>query len=381
MENTLSPTQDAAVVAALNRTIGAWGTNVGKVARAIDTPSVFASSYATAVAGGAAAVDAIAENDSAAKPAAVDAIAETDSAAKPAADAAPAAKPAAIAETDSAAKPAAKPAAVAAPAAKPAKTNVVVEPVGSSDIKRYASFETISMTPSTVFKLKFMRKPLTLPTAESNGKRYVMAHPLAEALLDTNERKTANRFITRLSPVTGAALQDFVKRWKMHEDDDDIMMVRSDGLWSFLVSIMPTHKNVTKKMRTDLFDMVMEQITCDTTEPKKRKSDDADAGRKKADDTCDTPKKRKSDDIGDDADVGRKKAGDRANNDLVMHEAIFNARSQLYAQEQAARKEALNDLKREEEVRAAARASRLADLREELRIRTALAAVGDSAMF
>ena len=362
MEATLSPTQDAAVVAALNRTIGAWGTNVGKVARAIDTPSVFASSYATAVACGAA-VDAIAETDSAAKPAAVDAIAETDSAAKPAAVDA---KPAAIAETDSAAKPAAKPAAVAAPAAKPAKTNVVVEPVGSSDIKRYASFETISMTPSTVFKLKFMRKPLTLPTAEANGKRYVMALPLAEALLETDERKTATRFVTRLSPATGAALQDFVKRGKLNEDGDEIMMVRSDGLWPFLVSIMPSHKNVSKKMRTELFDMVMEQITFDTTEPKKRKIDDIGGARKKQA-------------VGD--DIPQRTNVMFVNNELVMHEAIFNARSQLYAQEQAARKEALNDLKREEEVRAAARASRLADLREELRIRTALAAVGDSAMF
>ena len=334
METTLSPTQDAAVVAALTRTIGAWGTDVANVARAIDTPSVFASSYATAVA----------ETDSAAKPAAAAADAAV------AADAAAAAKPAAA-----------------------TKTNVGVEPVGSSDIKRYASFETISMTPSTVFKLKFMRKPLTLHTAEANGKRYVMALPLAEALLDTNERKTANRFITRLSPVTGAALQDFVKRGKFDEDGDEIMMVRSDGLWPFLVSIMPSHKTVTKKMRTELFDMVMEQITFDTTEPKKRKSDDI---------GCDIGRKKHA--AGDEEARGPAPSASgqpRVNNELAMHEAIFTARSKINAQEQAARKEALNDLKLEEEVRAAARASRLADLREELRIRTALAAVGDSAMF
>ncbi len=141
-----------------------------------------------------------------------------------------------------------------------------------------------------------------------------------------------------------------------------------------MVSIMPSHKNVSKKMRTELFDMVMEQITCDTMDPKKRKADDIVVGARKKhtpndDDVVTLPSR---------PEVNRVMF---VSNELVMHEAIFNARSQLNAQEQAARKEALKDLKREEEVRAAARASRLADLREELRIRTALAAVGDSAMF
>jgi hypothetical protein len=202
-----------------------------------------------------------------------------------------------------------------------------------------------------------MRKPLTLPTAEANGKRYVMALPLVEALLETAERKIANRFISRLSPATGTALQDFVKRGKLHEEEDDILMVRSDGLWSFLVSIMPSHKNVSKKMRTELFDMVMEQITCDTTEPKKRKA----GGLPEAGEAT---KRRIAGEAG-------------AIEELAMHEAIFNARAKLNLQ----RKETIKDLQREEEVRAAARTSRLADLREELRIRTALAAVGESAVF
>ena len=330
---TLSPTQD--VVSALHHRIGAWGTNVGKVARALESTS---PSYASAIAPAATATDA--------------ATATTAAAATAEAAAATAAAAAAAAATATAAATAEAAAATAADA-----TTTDDSADATRGIKRYASFEMISMTPSTVFKLKFMRKPLTLPTAEANGKRYVMALPLVEALLETAERKIANRFISRLSPATGTALQDFVKRGKLHEEEDDILMVRSDGLWSFLVSIMPSHKNVSKKMRTELFDMVMEQITCDTTEPKKRKA----GGLPEAGEAT---KRRIAGEAG-------------AIEELAMHEAIFNARAKLNLQ----RKETIKDLQREEEVRAAARTSRLADLREELRIRTALAAVGDSAVF
>ena len=328
---TLSPTQD--VVSALHHRIGAWGTNVGKVARALESTS---PSYAAAIAPAA--------TETAAATATTAAAATAEAAAATAAAAAAAAATATAAATAEAA---------AATAADATTTDDSAD--ATRGIKRYATFEMISMTPSTVFKLKFMRKPLTLPTAEANGKRYVMALPLVEALLETAERKIANRFISRLSPATGTALQDFVKRGKLHEEEDDILMVRSDGLWSFLVSIMPSHKNVSKKMRTELFDMVMEQITCDTTEPKKRKA-------------CGLPE----------AGEATKRAGEAgAIEELAMHEAIFNARAKLNLQ----RKETIKDLQREEEVRAAARTSRLADLREELRIRTALAAVGDSAVF
>jgi hypothetical protein len=225
------------------------------------------------------------------------------------------------------------------------------------------------MTPSTVFKLKFMGRPLTIPTAEASGQRYVVALPMAEALLDTEEKKSAFRFISRFSPATGSALQDFVKRWKLEEDEDDVMMVRSDGLWTFLSSIMLSHKKVSRQMRTDLFDLVMEQITCDTT-PGIR-----DGKRKKNDHDDDVAIKKKRTPPAD-AIV----SPNDTNNELVMYDAIFNARTRINAQEQAARTEALKDLKREEDIRAAARASKLADLREELRIRMALAAVGDSAM-
>ena len=333
---TLSPTQD--VVSALHHRIGAWGTNVGKVARALESTS---PSYAAAIAPAATETAA--------------ATATTAAAATAEAAAATAAAAAAAAATAAAATAAATAEAAAATAADATTTDDSAD--ATRGIKRYASFEMISMTPSTVFKLKFMRKPLTLPTAEANGKRYVMALPLVEALLETAERKIANRFISRLSPATGTALQDFVKRGKLHEEEDDILMVRSDGLWSFLVSIMPSHKNVSKKMRTELFDMVMEQITCDTTEPKKRKA----GGLPEAGEAT---KRRIAGEAG-------------AIEELAMHEAIFNARAKLNLQ----RKETIKDLQREEEVRAAARTSRLADLREELRIRTALAAVGDSAVF
>ena len=331
---TLSPTQD--VVSALHHRIGAWGTNVGKVARALESTS---PSYAAAIA-----------------PAATETAAATATTAAATAAAATAEAAAATAAAAAAAAATATAAATAEAAAADA-TTTDDSADATRGIKRYASFEMISMTPSTVFKLKFMRKPLTLPTAEANGKRYVMALPLVEALLETAERKIANRFISRLSPATGTALQDFVKRGKLHEEEDDILMVRSDGLWSFLVSIMPSHKNVSKKMRTELFDMVMEQITCDTTEPKKRKA----GGLPEAGEAT---KRRIAGEAG-------------AIEELAMHEAIFNARAKLNLQ----RKETIKDLQREEEVRAAARTSRLADLREELRIRTALAAVGDSAVF
>ena len=334
---TLSPTQD--VVSALHHRIGAWGTNVGKVARALESTS---PSYAAAIAPAATETAAATATTAAATAAAATAEAAAATAAA-AAEAAATATAAATAE------------AAAATAADATTTDDSAD--ATRGIKRYATFEMISMTPSTVFKLKFMRKPLTLPTAEANGKRYVMALPLVEALLETAERKIANRFISRLSPATGTALQDFVKRGKLHEEEDDILMVRSDGLWSFLVSIMPSHKNVSKKMRTELFDMVMEQITCDTTEPKKRKA-------------CGLPEAGEA--------TKRRIAGEAgAIEELAMHEAIFNARAKLNLQ----RKETIKDLQREEEVRAAARTSRLADLREELRIRTALAAVGDSAVF
>ena len=338
---TLSPTQD--VVSALHHRIGAWGTNVGKVARALESTS---PSYASAIAPAATATDATAAA-TATTAAATAAAATAEAAAATAAAAAATATAAATAE------------AAAATAADATTTDDSAD--ATRGIKRYASFEMISMTPSTVFKLKFMRKPLTLPTAEANGKRYVMALPLVEALLETAERKIANRFISRLSPATGTALQDFVKRGKLHEEEDDILMVRSDGLWSFLVSIMPSHKNVSKKMRTELFDMVMEQITCDTPEPKKRKACGLPEGRQ---DAGEATKRRIAGEAG-------------AIEELAMHEAIFNARAKLNLQ----RKETIKDLQREEEVRAAARTSRLADLREELRIRTALAAVGDSAVF
>ena len=334
---TLSPTQD--VVSALHHRIGAWGTNVGKVARALESTS---PSYAAAIAPAATETAAATATTAAA----------TAAAATAEAAAATAAAAAAAAATATAAATAAAAAATAADA-----TTTDDSADATRGIKRYATFEMISMTPSTVFKLKFMRKPLTLPTAEANGKRYVMALPLVEALLETAERKIANRFISRLSPATGTALQDFVKRGKLHEEEDDILMVRSDGLWSFLVSIMPSHKNVSKKMRTELFDMVMEQITCDTLEPKKRKA----GGLPEAGEAT---KRRIAGEAG-------------AIEEPAMHEAIFNARAKLNLQ----RKETIKDLQREEEVRAAARTSRLADLREELRIRTALAAVGESAVF
>jgi hypothetical protein len=128
---------------------------------------------------------------------------------------------------------------------------------------------------------------------------------------------------------------------------------------------MLTHKKVSRQMRTDLFDLVMEQITCDT-EPR-------DGKRKKNDHDNDVAIKKKH------APPAIVSPNDTSN-ELVTYDAIFNARSRINAQEQAARTEALKDLKREEDIRAAARASKLADLREELRIRMALAAVGDSAM-
>jgi hypothetical protein len=343
-----------------------------------------------------------------------------------------------------------------------------------------AAFDTVDMTPSTVFKLKYNGNDLVIPSATFIGRRHVLALPLVKALLlAAGEKKTdhAAAAYLRVSRANRFILQDFVKLAKLHpEEETTHVMVRGDGIWTFLKTMLAQKKKVSNAMRIQLYDTVMEQIFCDvedemegfrvkrkkqrllhrmaaaataspvssaspaaaaaaTASPAAAVSSASSAAAPAAVSSAATAAPVSSASpaaapaavssaataaavspaaaaaavtsaaatspaaaaVSPDATATAVEADDAASrgmvqwkrrvsppplmlthaaaSELLMHEAIFNARSQLNGQEQMARKAALKDLRHEEEVRALARASKLADLAEELRLRTALAAV------